>query len=271
MTDPDSILTNRDFDFQMRFTRGRIDQFYGRTAENESLIAERRRWLERDSSRYLVSSQEATDLVREAESLAASLACLNSLPPEASTSDRCHSLGTNWEPDYLLLSPDEYGSFRLRAGCVCFPSHWDLREKAGKTLAEIHAPVPTLNESLGKQIDGFLHRIRPDISWERANWGLSASPQRNLHPGREYPRLHDSISLDQVWWRLEKQSLVSLPRSGGILFGIRLQILPLSEIRERTEACRGLVRALESMPEEVAEYKGLASSRKHLVELLLGR
>jgi len=51
------------------------------------------------------------------------------------------------------------------------------------------------------------------------------------------------------------------------LFGIRLEILPLSGMLHHAEAVRGLARALRTMPDGVAEYKGLAAVRGELATL----
>ncbi len=166
------------------------------------------------------------------------------------------------------MKPDDEGVFRLYGGCVCFSSHWDLREKLGLPMADIHAPVPGLNETLGRQIDGFLRRIKPGTSWERSNWGLSRTGELNLHPSRQLPRLDAGVTLDEVWFRLEEQSLVALPASGGILFGIRLVIRPLREIKADPDARQGMIRALRTMPEPMARYKGIAPARERLLELM---
>lgn len=270
MTDLAQALPDRDYGFQMRFEKGSIASFFGPTAARDSLLAERRGWLDSDPTTCLAIDPEAAPLLDEAMALAEAA---RSLPPSGSPSsgplrERARFLGEHWEPDYLLLAADAEGTFRLRAGCLCFPSHWDLGAKMGKPLTSIHGPVPGLNEQLGRQIDGFLRRIGPGVSWERANWGLARTPELNLHPSREIPRLDASSTLEDTWWRLERQSLVALPRSGGVLFGIRLEIRPLTEIHREPDSCAALVRALRTMPEAMARYKGLASARETLADQL---
>ena len=269
MNDFAQALPDRDYGFQMRFTKGSIASFFGPSATRHSLLEERRRWLDAETGTYLAIESTGAPLLDEAMALAGSSGSLPS-PGDASWSleDRARYLGEHWEPDYLLLAADPEGIFRLRAGCLCFPSHWDLGEKMGQPLSAIHGPVPGLNEQLGRQIDGFLHRISPGISWERANWGLARTPELNLHPSREIPRLDASSTLEDTWWRLERQSLVALPRSGGVLFGIRLEIRPLTEIHREPDSCAALVRALRTMPEAMARYKGLASARETLADQL---
>ena len=266
------ILSDRDFGLRMRFTKGDVAAFFKPSASHTAVIAERRKWLAADPHVYLGLLDEGHGLLDETLEMAIKLQTLpggetfSGLDPM----ERFRRLGENWEADFLLMKPDDEGVFRLYGGCVCFPSHWDLHEKLGKPMADIHAPVPGLNETLGRQIDGFLARIGPGVSWERENWGLSRSPELNLHPSRQLPRLDGGVALDEVWFRLEEQSLVALPANGGILFGIRLVIRPMAEIKADPAARQGMIRALQTMPEPMATYKGIAPARARLLELMEG-
>jgi hypothetical protein len=153
-------------------------------------------------------------------------------------------------------------------GCVCFPSSWSLAEKIGRPLDAIHEPVATFNAQFATPVKQFLARMKPGISWERINWGLSRSPELNQHPKRRLPRLDASVSLDEVWFRVEYQSLVALPKTQGILFGIRLIIEPMEHLSRDPECARGLARALQTMPASIASYKGILPARDRLIELL---
>lgn len=257
----------------MRFEKGDIASFFHSPDPQSPALLERRALISSHPETYAHLLPEGLDLLEETIALASTL---NTLPEsfdsksfqDLASIEKCHLLGGLWEADYLLMKPDSGGVFRLYGGCVCFPSHWDLGGKMGLPMAAIHDTVPGLNEALGKQINAFLSRIKPGISWERGNWGLSRSPKLNLHPSIAIPRLDETVSLDEVWWRLEEQSLVALPKSGGILFGIKLVIKPLAEIKSNPQSCDGMVRALESMPEPMAAYKGIASARERLIELM---
>ncbi len=258
---------------KMRFSRRGVAAFYRPGPAYGSVTEERRRWIAKEPMRHVAMLPEGESLLDETVGLAISAA----VPPcgiDAGTFEglepfeRCCRLGEAWEADFLLMRPDSSGVFRMVGGCLCFPSHWDLREKMGRSMREIHEPVPGLNESLGRQIDGFLQRIKPGISWERENWGLCRTPDLNQHPARRLPRLNATTGPDEVWLRVEEQSLVALPASGGVLFGIKVKVVPLVRIKARPGACRGLIRALRTMPEAVADYKGIAPARGRLLELL---
>lgn len=267
------ILADKDFGLRMRFEKNDIASFFKPTAAHDEVLAERQRWLAAEPETYMAMLPESVELLDEAIALALST---HTLPDACSAESfhqpdpmgRCRLLAENWEADFLLMKPDQDGVFRLYGGGLCFPSHWDLRDKLGKAMVDIHAPVPGLNEALGRQIDGFLRLIKPGISWERANWGLSRTPELNLHPSRKMPRLDAGVGLDEVWFRLEQQSLVALPESGGILFGIKLVIVPMHEIKADPTSRQGMMRALQTMPEPMAQYKGIASARERLIEML---
>jgi hypothetical protein len=104
----------------------------------------------------------------------------------------------------------------------------------------------------------------------RANWGLSRSPELNQHPARKLPRLDATVRPDEVWLRVEWQSLVALPANQGVLFGMRIEVLSLARVKEDSEVAEGLLRALRTMPGEMGAYKGIAAARERIVELLIG-
>ena len=90
----------------------------------------------------------------------------------------------------------------------------------------------------------------------------------NQHPDRQIPCLDASAGLGEVWLRVEWQALISLPQSGCILFGIRVEVFPQADVKVDSIARDGLKRALESMPEPIAEYKGLSTARTRIIALL---
>ncbi len=237
------------------------DTFFRNTSAGAELLAERSILLGTAPHLYLASLPEAAPLIAE------TIAFARSLNPGIAA-DSIHSLGGTWEPDFLLLHRDTGGRFRLCAGCVCFPSHWALDEKIGLTLEAIHAPVPTLNETFAHKIDAFLASLRPGTIWERANWGLAATPELNNHPALKLPRLTSVTPADDIWLRVERQAFRSLPANGGILFAIRLEITPLSEILQNPTLSQHLAEQLETMPPEIAAYKGLTDARASIARIL---
>ncbi len=264
------LLPDEDFRFHFGLQPGDAAAFFSPTDEPTGLLPVRQHWLEQDPQAYAALLPEGAPLLHETLALARHW---QSLPKThrleaANPIEGCLNLGRVWEPDFLLLKPDDAGQFRLVAACVCFPSSWRLSEKIGQPLEAIHAPVPSLNPALGKVIHQFLAKLRPGPAWLRSNWGLSRSPELNQHPARNLPPLNPPLTVEEVWLRIEHQALVALPETGGVLFGIRLEIISLREVKQHPEAARGLLRALRTMPEEIAAYKNLAVARANLIDLL---
>ena len=257
------LLKEGAFEFQMGMRCG-DDAFFQNRSVSRRLLEERRRWLAESPELYA-----ACEPTGEA-ALAEAMVFARSVNPGIAA-DSLLSLGANWEPDFLLLRQNDGGEFRLVAGCVCFPSHWALREKMRHSLAAIHAPVPTLNAALGAKIDAFLTNLRADAVWERWNWGLAATSELNDHPARHLPRLTAASSPDACWFRAEHQAFRLLPETRTILFAIRLELFPLTELAADSSLAARLAGVLRSMPAEIAAYKGLATARGPLADLLEAR
>jgi hypothetical protein len=266
----DSLFPEGDFRFQMRFQRGQIPEFFDVPAERAVVLAERRRWLAEAPRRYsgLLPGGEA--LFMEMCELLSVTHSSSSGPGEdgMDAEERLRQLGGRMDVDFLLLAQDSAQRLRLLGGCVCFPSSWSLAEKLGEPVETIHEVVPGLNGQLGVPIATFLRRLGPGITWLRANWGLSRSAELNQHPERQLPRLGAGVTLPEVFLRVEDQALVKLPRTDGVLFGIRVTVYPLAAVVADRETAGRFRRALETMPEAMALYKGLAAARADLLRAL---
>lgn len=264
-TDWASLLPEEDYRFSMRFHREPVEQFFGPTAARVGTLSQRARWLDETPGHYAAVTAQARPLLLELTALTRGWPGVDVLEsPDDLT--LCKALGRQLEPDFLLLQPDESGTLRLDAACVCFPSAWNLAEKIGQSVEFIHSAVPRLNAQASAPIRQFLERLKPGPVWRRANWGLSRSPEWNQHPDRHLPRLDATATAGDVWLRVEHQAFVRLTGS-GVLFGIRISVHPLVELLHIPEARRGLHRALRTMPEDVAAYKGIADAREVLLSL----
>ncbi len=174
-------------------------------------------------------------------------------------------LARRWAPDFLLLDrAGDSDPLRFHGGAVCFPTGWDPAEKLGRTVAEIHGIVPTLNAELGARIDRFLGGLKPGEVVERENWGLAGSGELRMHPALGRRRLDSGSGVDDAWFRLEEQGFAAVPGGRVVVFMIHVRTWPLREVAALPGVGTGLARALESMPEGIAAYKGVASARGRL-------
>lgn len=250
------------FRFDMGLRRGN-DSFFCNCGES-ALLAERNRWLDAHPARHAAALPGSDALLAEVIEFVRALNPAIGISAGPAVLDKTIALGRFWEPDFLLLEADGNGRLTLRAACVCFPTHWALAEKMGQPVAAIHGAAPTLNASLGTKIDSFLATLRPGVIWERWNWGLAATTERNDHPARNLPRLDSGATLDRTWLRFERQAFTGL--RAGVLFGIRIGFERLDTLA--FERARQLADLLESMSPEIATYKGVASSRSALARQL---
>lgn len=154
--------------------------------------------------------------------------------------------------DLVVMLPDENGTYRLAAASLCSPSDWRLEEKLGKTMAEVHSPIPRLNNEIGGQIDRFFARLPSDRSVQRFNWSITPHPN--------FLSRDDWVVADhsnELWYRAERQSLRRLPESGAIAFTIRVHLCSLTSLAAIEGALTSLWRAIEQAPEDLKRYKGL--------------
>ncbi|MBE7538798.1 MAG: DUF3445 domain-containing protein [Opitutaceae bacterium] len=206
MTALADLFPNQDFRHRLTLKRGGTRSFF--QVRNREALMERRRWLDADPTPYVAAIDEAEPLVAQLESLASEWNEPSFRPSTSGSAPaRLITLGKAFESDLLLLRPDSANRFVLMAGVVCFPSSWALAEKIGHPLDFIHAVVPGLNSSIGSIIDTFLSRLEPGIAYERSNWGIAATPELNLHPSLNRPRLKAPLPPDRTWIRVEDQIL----------------------------------------------------------------
>ena len=250
-----------DFRFHLTLRRGEPAEFFQTRDGSGKVLAERAKWLAETPARYAALLPEGEPLLAEVGALGAKDW---GLPHRTSV----HGLGAVLEPDFLLLSPDATGAFRLRGGALCFPTGWALEEKLGHTLDFIHGVVPGLNPTLASPIHQFLTKLKPGVAFLRDNWGLSANDELNQHPVRAQPSPVLPVALDRLWLRVEHQALVALPQTGGVLFGIRIARHRLDQVAQDAEVRNGLKRARVSMPAEMAAYKRLEAVRAAVVGML---
>lgn len=278
-TDPLRSLTDGSFRFQMSVRPGEGAPFFAPTPHHGEVMADRRALLASHPELYAAAQPGTAGLLRATatlvqEWLAKSGSPPPPLPPVPPQEDAdhlgawCAQAGRTWEPDWVIMQRGEDGVYRLVAGAVCFPSGWALSDKLGRPLDEIHEPVPGLNDALGRQIHVFLDRLKPSAVWWRDNWGLSADSALNHHPSLHLRPLTADARLATTWLRYEEQLLARLPDSLDVVFGIRVGRVRLTEILPFPDVTRRLAEALRSMPEAVADYKGIAPARATLLQQL---
>jgi len=173
-------------------------------------------------------------------------------------------------PEDLVLLVERDGGLVFGGGSVCFPNRWDLRSKLGLSMAGVHAPVAQLNDQLEGPIDGFFDRLTPERSFWRLGWGILDTPDWYTPlDGTAGPRPLDPAP-DELFLRVERETLRRFPATGCVLFTIRTYVTPIPEVSSDSEVARRLADALRALPNDVRGYKDVRSTADRLIAALRG-
>jgi dimethylamine monooxygenase subunit A len=173
------------------------------------------------------------------------------------------------QDDLVIMMKREAGWF-IAAAHLSFPSSWLLAEKFDRPMEEVHEHVPgfeggTRNAAM---INRIFDNLLPEQPAERFNWSINWR-QQLFHPetGR-----NDAAHPDEAVIRVERQTLTKLPKTGAIVFTIRIYLDPVTLFRAHPEGqrlARALADQLEGMNEPQLRYKGLDRQRERLLSRLL--
>lgn len=165
--------------------------------------------------------------------------------------------------DLAVLQPikshDGSEQLLLNAAVVCCPSRWMLSEKMGHNMLAIHEPVAKYADHVGAAVDTYFQRLTVEKPVWRSNWIIQD------HPALFQPQIPTGPLVktpDELWIRMERQTLRRLPKTGGILFTIRGYQQPLPEYLSRSKQIAQNIRTmLERLPDDVAQYKSVLKYR----------
>jgi len=166
------------------------------------------------------------------------------------------------QEDLCLMGRDPAtGLYRLTGACLCFPTRWNLLEKLGQPLDAIHAPVPRYGTELESPMNRLFDRLKENKSIWRLNWSVLDDPalfQPAGHGKTEYTTTVTAENAgEQLWLRMERQTLRRLPASQDILFTIRIYNHPFSALANQPERAARLAAALRGLDTEMQIYKSL--------------
>jgi len=170
------------------------------------------------------------------------------------------------QEDLVILEP-EGDNLIVTAGCVCFPSKWNIKEKFLQNLPVVHDPVPPFEEQLANPVMRALRDLNPTNPIYRVNWSIMDDLKGKfdlfLPSGRlkQEPGVTDVDQVgEKMMYRIERQTLKRLPKSNGILFTIRTIQRPLKEVVEYSRNTNKdiivkLVDAIKNMEPSMKPYK----------------
>lgn len=171
----------------------------------------------------------------------------------------------------LVVMVERDGGLVFGGGSVCFPNRWDLTSKIGLPLADVHRPVPRLNDQLEAAVDHVFDRLTPDRAFWRLGWGILDTAEGYTPVDGTGPTRPAEPTLDGLHVRVERETLRRFPVTGVVLFTIRTYVSPLATVLADPEDRAAIARIVDSMPRDVTEYKDLTEQVHALLSETVGR
>ena len=143
-------------------------------------------------------------------------------------SDPMEFLGRLVQNDFCILQKvgEEHV---LTAASLCFPASWSLEEKFLKPLIDIHTPVKEYNEEIAKRVQ----RLFDGLQVSRPVWRFNALYYEDPHlfQPRSINQPRKKPAPNQVnYFRSERQTLIKLPETRAIVFGIHTFVIKMQNL-----------------------------------------
>lgn len=183
-------------------------------------------------------------------------------------------IGRQMQGDFALLDQRD-GDLFMDAGVITSPADWSLAFDAGMSFKQWHGPVPLAHEmGIFDRALKYLCAIQVGSPVRRLNWTMTIHPRMDSSPetyarwGRDRTTIMSDNAGKDVFLRVELQTLVRMPRSHALFFGIRTYLISLEDLVTNRAWARRLHRVLKGLPEELADYKGLSRYRDTVADWL---
>ncbi len=176
--------------------------------------------------------------------------------------------------DFCLLD-QRNNNLYMDGGMVTSQADWSLDFDLGMSFVEWHGPVPLAHEAgIFDRALRFLLALQQNKPVRRLNWTMTVNPRLDTSP-ETYPQWgpdRASLTMENIgrklFLRVELQTLFRLPRSNGVLFGVRCYLISLEDIVRVPNWARRAHRVLRTLPPELVDYKGMTRYRDLAVSWL---
>lgn len=157
-----------------------------------------------------------------------------------------------WIQEDICLLENIGKEYVLTAASVCSPSNWNMPSKVGQSVEMLHAPVPGYKKEMSDRVNKLLLGLKPNKPLQRLNWSIQLG-------GELFWRSDVSNHEDNVekYWRVERQTLIRLPDTKAIVFGIRVFLHSFSEMSRYPNFNQSIFEIIEALPHAEAKYKNL--------------
>ena len=138
------------------------------------------------------------------------------------------------QEDLLILNwNSSYNEHVLDGGILCFPALWKLTEKVNKPLSRIHKPVKTYDPKVTRSVQRMFNNLQTNKPLWRANWYLYQDPELFSPLSEEFSHTTNKEFFDGDFWvRVERQTLMRLPNTESIIFGIHTYVVKKDNLQD---------------------------------------
>jgi hypothetical protein len=183
-------------------------------------------------------------------------------------------IGRQCQGDFSIQDQRD-GQLWMDAGIITTQADWSLDFDVGMNFFEWHGPVPLAHEAgVFERALKFLLNLQVGRPVRRLNWTMTINSRLDTSPENYHKWGIDRTTVtpenvgDKVHLRVELQGLFRLPRSNAILFSIRCYLIKMNELVTVPKWGRRLPRVLRTLPNELADYKGLTRFREMTIDWL---
>jgi hypothetical protein len=196
-----------------------------------------------------LSFMRATLAVEAPEALAAADA-------DGTARDAFEAIARVIQEDFAVIAADAQTD-RLVAVDIRFPSGFRPEQLAGQCFHSVHVPVPQFADS-GAAARSMVRSMTERGPYVRFVWALCTDDLLDHHPDAWPGNTWDDAT--RAFLRVERQSTVPFPDASAALFLIRTHLYSVESLTDEQRST--LRKALETMPEELRQYKRLPSAAR---------
>ena len=163
--------------------------------------------------------------------------------------------------DLCLMERDAAGQWRLTAVSLTQPTFFTVPDALGKSLSELHGPVPGFADRFGARVERMFNAVQPGVIMERRNWTVVNSADPYLPDAAPVHRRLEGLPLAEagrgLYLRVERQTVRKLSATGAVLFTIRAWRHPLAELNGEPEKKAAFAEAWRQTAPAFRDYKKL--------------
>ncbi|BGP17510.1 hypothetical protein JCM10213_008244 [Rhodosporidiobolus nylandii] len=162
--------------------------------------------------------------------------------------------------DFLMGKEREDGHVYFVGGVVAIPGFYDFSAKIGKSMYDVHAPVPHFNEKILMSVERTLKRFKPNEPFERSSWEIVDDYQSYHHAIADLDpnagdKLREDLHPKDYIFRIDHQTFRKLPNTNGIIFGVHPILRRLETFADLPLVPALLATVHENAPEDLMKYK----------------